>query len=943
MMKLGRPACARIPGLARPSEHARHGRCASSPVRGGSSVASLAQRALLGLLLAFLAPLATAQGVPTLKVELPDTITEGEVLTAKFTLSAAATHQVDFRADIHGGRCGYGLFHDNCPAGTTAARSGDTPGYLHNIAFAPGDRVKTVTWAMPDDAAIEGVEVFNVVIEELHSSEATIDPSTPHDRTDSRGSFYWYVRIKDNDPAVVSLARVGTGAVAEGGKVTFTVSLGRSLAAGEAVSVPLLVGGAGLAPADWRLSLKAGEGLNKGVSLSREGTFAPKVVFAGHRTDQVRVATLELATAAEGGETFGVELGRKADFDAEADTNVDGGAELHGTRYGFSVRVRNDGRGGTLNPPPPTPPPPPPPSVGGGGGGGGSSNRPPVVEAAIADQSLKVGESLEVRLRSPVFHDDDLDFLNFEAASSDGSVVQAEADDLERSLALRGMGRGRAEVSVTASDRRHDPVGQTFKVTVIGPALIPYLPRASDPFLQGFLRIANRSGKDAEIAVAGTDDEGVDAGPVTLGLGAGRTVHLNSGDLEEGNAAKGLPDGLGPPATGDWRLLLKSEADFDVYAYVRAGDGFVTPVNGSAPARDGALRIAAFNPASNWRQVSRLRLVNPGDDDAEVTVTGTDDAGEAGDAPVELTVAAGKSRTLSATDLETGSGVEGALGDGAGKWRLAVESDAPIAAVGLLSSPGGHLSNLSMGPIMREADGRWVVPHLPSASDPQGRQGFVRILNRSGRDGETRIAATDDSGRAAPPLTLSIGAGRTVHLNSGDIELGNAGKGLTGSAGAGYEDWRLELASALDLDVLAYVRTADGFLAAMHDLAPAAGQAHRVATFNPGSNGRQVSLLRLVNPGDADAAVTVTGVDDAGAAGDAPVTLTVLAGRAVTLAAVELEHGGGGLSGALGDGAGKWRLLVEADEPIIVMNLLSSPTGHLSNLSAAPGLDPPGQ
>ena len=176
------------------------------------------------------------------------------------------------------------------------------------------------------------------------------------------------------------------------------------------------------------------------------------------------------------------------------------------------------------------------------------------------------------------------------------------------------------------------------------------------------------------------------------------SFHLNSGDLEEGSAAKGLPDGLGSPATGDWRLTLESGADFDAFAYVRTGDGFVTPVHGSAPFRDGALRLSTFNPASNWRQVSRLRLVNPGDRDAEVAVTGTGDAGEAGDGPVELTVAAGKSRTLSATDLETGSGVGGALGDGAGKWRLAVESDAPIAAVGLLSSPTGHLSNLSGAP-----------------------------------------------------------------------------------------------------------------------------------------------------------------------------------------------------------------------------------------------------
>ena len=39
----------------------------------------------------------------------------------------------------------------------------------------------------------------------------------------------------------------------------------------------------------------------------------------------------------------------------------------------------------------------------------------------------------------------------------------------------------------------------------------------------------------------------------------------------------------------------------------------------------------------------------------------------------------------------------------------------------------------------------------------------------------------------------------------------------------------------------------------------------RVATFNPGSNPNQVSRLRLANPGDEDAVVTVTGIDDTGA------------------------------------------------------------------------------
>ena len=64
--------------------------------------------------------------------------------------------------------------------------------------------------------------------------------------------------------------------------------------------------------------------------------------------------------------------------------------------------------------------------------------------------------------------------------------------------------------------------------------------------------------------------------------------------------------------------------------------------------------------------------------------------------------------------------------------------------------------------------------------------------------------------------------------------------------------------------------------------------------------------------------------------------LTVPAGAARTYTAAQLEEGTPDLTGALGDGAGKWRLTVHSSEPISVMSVLASPTGHLTNLSTAP-------
>ena len=82
--------------------------------------------------------------------------------------------------------------------------------------------------------------------------------------------------------------------------------------------------------------------------------------------------------------------------------------------------------------------------------------------------------------------------------------------------------------------------------------------------------------------------------------------------------------------------------------------------------------------------------------------------------------------------------------------------------------------------------------------------------------------------------------------------------------------------------------------------------------------------------------MTITGTDDLGASPGGPVRVTVPPGAARTYSAARLEEGAGGLTGALGDGAGESRLTVDSDRPISAMSLLASPTGHLTNLSTAP-------
>ena len=454
----------------------------------------------------------------------------------------------------------------------------------------------------------------------------------------------------------------------------------------------------------------------------------------------------------------------------------------------------------------------------------------------------------------------------------------------------------------------------------------------TDTRRQGFVRVFNHAATDAEVVVEAIDDSGFRTGPVTFDLAAGTVGHFNSNDLENGNAEKNLPEGVGSATVGDWRLELSGASDIEVSSYMRTTDGFVTSLHDTVPVEGGVHRVAILNPGSNNDQVSHLRLVNPGPQYANTTISGVDDEGtHSGEVVVEVPPEG--ALDLTSAELEAGTFGDGALGDGAGKWRLTVTSDADIRVMSLLASPEGHLTNLSTVPTEVSGDTHPVLL-FPAASDAS-RQGFVRIINHGDVAAEVSIAAFDESDAEYAPLTLAVDAGAVAHFNSDDLEQGNADKGLTGSTGAGEGDWRLELTSDADIEVLSYIRTATGFLTSLHDVIPILGDRYRVAIFNPGRNTNQVSWLRLINWGDVDAAVTISGLDDSGGV-SRTVTTMVPAHGIRAFSAQELETGTEGLVGMLGSGMGKWQLFVESDARITVMSLLESPQGLMTNLSRVP-------
>ena len=229
-----------------------------------------------------------------------------------------------------------------------------------------------------------------------------------------------------------------------------------------------------------------------------------------------------------------------------------------------------------------------------------------------------------------------------------------------------------------------------------------------------------------------------------------------------------------------------------------------------------------------------------------------------------------------------------------------------------------------------------TLPFVTPASNTSQRS-LVRIINRSDRAGTVTMHGIDDSGERFGPVSFRLRAKQTKHLDSRQLEGGATLSGGVG-LGNGEGNWRLELETQLDILPLAYIRGAQGFVTTMHDVVRGEAMRHHVLNFNkaPVSRGWSRGQLRLINPSDDSANVTITGHDDYGNPGAGAVSVTLPAGASRTLTAHQLEGGDDDFDGSLGDdGIGRWQLFVSADRPIQVMALMLSPnTGYMTNLSS---------
>lgn len=460
---------------------------------------------------------------------------------------------------------------------------------------------------------------------------------------------------------------------------------------------------------------------------------------------------------------------------------------------------------------------------------------------------------------------------------------------------------------------------------------------------QSFIRVVNKSDASGLVTFSAIDNNGDPApgGDVTFTLGPEESKNFNSLDYENGNAGKGLSGAFGD-GSGKWQFLVASFLDIETSSNIRTPDGFVTNLTDIVPSpAPNVYEIYFANPGSNQSQQSFLRFVNKSDATDTVVVSGIDDNGDPAPGGVlSFTLGPNQAKNFNGLDYElgnTGKGLTGALGDGAGKWHLTVTSSLDLEVMSLIRSSDGFVTNLS-GPTPRD-DANTHRIYFANPGENLDQQSFIRVVNTSDAVGTVTLSGIDDTGSLAPggDVQFTLGPFESKNMNAMDLEDGNVSKGLMGALGDGSGRWQWTITSSLAIKVMNLVRTSDGFVTNLSRVMPRSTWFTEEAYFfNPGSNSSQRSFLRLVNRSSQTATIVITGIDDEG--NDAPggaVSLILGPNAATEVSAADLENGNAGanLLGALGNGTGKWRLTVASDADVMAMSLLETPGGFLTNQS----------
>ncbi len=203
----------------------------------------------------------------------------------------------------------------NIPLTTTnnTAANSDYSLSATSVTISSGQTTNTVKITATGDTTDEPSETFTVALDTSNLPAGYAAGSTSS--VD--------VTIADNDATTVTLTRAAGTTLTEGSTLTYTLTLGRALVAGEVLPVPLAFSGTATRGTDYTLACASANG----VACAKLDSGNAMVTFTGG-TNAARVVTITLTAATDNtvetsGETVNIGLGT---LNASSGTNLGGGA-----------------------------------------------------------------------------------------------------------------------------------------------------------------------------------------------------------------------------------------------------------------------------------------------------------------------------------------------------------------------------------------------------------------------------------------------------------------------------------------------------------------------------------------------------------------------------------------------------------------------------------------
>jgi len=538
------------------------------------------------------------------------------------------------------------------------------------------------------------------------------------------------------------------------------------------------------------------------------------------------------------------------------------------------------------------------------------------------------------------------------------SSVHLTAQDLERGNESKGIanrfcdGTGKWQIVVRSSavieaqSLIRTPDGFLTNLSEVVPSdgvthFVDFANPASNNDQQTFLRIVNHSDRSGEIFFSAIDDVGATTNGVSLEIGALQSIQLTSQDLEWGNLAKGLRGSFGN-GFGKWRLEVSSELDLSVLSLIRSSDGFLTNLSSPVPPKmdsnDETIGYISASPAANFSPQS---FNAPGE---TVSPSSHEFAFGVGTA-VENRIYARfevEGATFGSNIEESDFDVEVSGGSGT--------ADLFIVTGGLIGENFIIFEVVPQGAPLKQSDVATLqLPVLETNARSNlilrfevyeiltGAVNSKNALYSTHKVIEEYFGQPDVDGDGV--IDSADNCSEVSNADQSDIDrdgLGDVCDPLNNLLPD--EDGDLVPDEEDNCPSVANENQADEDGDGVGDACEINLATHMVYFALPSDSSGQQSFIRISNRSlDQPATIKLSGIDDLGnSAPNGDVALSLNPGSSIQLLSSDLENGNQdkGLLGSLGDGNGNWRFEISADQEIVVMSLVRTPDGFLTNLGA---------